>query len=115
MFLPFFDHLRRGGVPVSLREYLAFLEGLSAGLCTYDLEGFYYFARAAMVKDERYLDRFDRAFSAAFQGLESISSDDVLNAVDLPEEWLRKMVEKHLTEEEKAAIEALGGFDKLIV
>ncbi len=114
MFLPFFDHLRRGGVPVSLREYLAFLEGLSAGLCTYDLEGFYYFARAAMVKDERYLDRFDRAFSAAFQGLESISSDDVLNAVDLPEEWLRKMVEKHLSEEEKAAIEALGGFDKLM-
>ncbi|MBD3788048.1 MAG: VWA domain-containing protein [Sphingomonadales bacterium] len=114
MFVPFFDQLRSAGVPVSLREYLAFLEGLSAGLCTYDTEAFYYFARAAMVKDERFLDRFDRAFSAAFQGLESLSSDDVLEAVALPEDWLRKQVEKHLTPEEKAAIEALGGFDKLM-
>lgn len=114
MFLPFFDQLRSAGVPVSLREYLAFLEGLAAGLCTYDTEGFYYFARATMVKDERFLDRFDRAFSAAFQGLESLSSDDVLTAIDLPEDWLRKQVEKHLTPEEKAAIEALGGFEKLM-
>ncbi|MPQ93946.1 VWA domain-containing protein [Thioclava sp. JE_KL1] len=114
MFLPFFDALRRGGVPVSLREYLSFLEGLAAGLCTYDIDGFYYFARAAMVKDERFLDRFDRAFSEAFSGLEAITPDDVLNAVDLPEEWLRKQLEKHLTEEEKAQIEALGGFDNLM-
>ncbi|MCE5972833.1 VWA domain-containing protein [Sinirhodobacter sp. WL0062] len=114
MFLPFFDTLRRAGVPVSLREYLSFLEGLAAGLCTYDVDEFYYFARAALVKDERYLDRFDRAFSEAFQGLEAISSDDVLNAVDLPEDWLRKLVERHMTEEEKAQIEALGGFDKLM-
>ncbi|MCV2878603.1 VWA domain-containing protein [Sedimentimonas flavescens] len=114
MFLPFFDTLRRAGVPVSLREYLSFLEGLAAGLCTYDVDEFYYFARAALVKDERYLDRFDRAFSEAFQGLEAISSDDVLNAVDLPEDWLRKLAERHMTEEEKAQIEALGGFDKLM-
>ncbi|OWY15272.1 VWA domain-containing protein [Thioclava sp. F34-6] len=114
MFLPFFDALRRGGVPVSLREYLSFLEGLAAGLCTYDIDGFYYFARAAMVKDERFLDRFDRAFSEAFSGLETITPDDVLNAVDLPEEWLRKQLEKHLTDEEKAQIEALGGFDNLM-
>ncbi|OWY18576.1 VWA domain-containing protein [Thioclava sp. JM3] len=114
MFLPFFDALRRGGVPVSLREYLSFLEGLAAGLCTYDIDGFYYFARAAMVKDERFLDRFDRAFSEAFSGLETITPDDVLNAVDLPEEWLRKQLEKHLTDDEKAQIEALGGFDNLM-
>ncbi|MBW0157887.1 vWA domain-containing protein [Sedimentimonas flavescens] len=114
MFLPFFDTLRRAGVPVSLREYLSFLEGLAAGLCTYDVDEFYYFARAALVKDERYLDRFDRAFSESFQGLEAISSDDVLNAVDLPEDWLRKLAERHMTEEEKAQIEALGGFDKLM-
>lgn len=99
MFLPFFDTLRRAGVPVSLREYLSFLEGLAAGLCTYDVDEFYYFARAALVKDERYLDRFDRAFSEAFQGLEAISSDDVLNAVDLPEDWLRKLAERHMTED----------------
>lgn len=114
MFLPFFDTLRRGGVPVSLREYLGFLEGLAAGLCTYDLDGFYYFARATMVKDERHLDRFDRAFAESFRGLESIPPEAVLDALDLPEDWLRKLAEKHLSEAEKAQIEALGGFDKLM-
>ncbi|KEO61420.1 vWA domain-containing protein [Thioclava indica] len=114
MFLPFFQALRSGGVPVSLREYLSFLEGLSAGLCTYDIEQFYYFARCTMVKDERFLDRFDRAFSTAFKGLEAITPDDVLNAVDLPEEWLRRELEKHLSPEEKAQIEALGGFEALM-
>lgn len=114
MFLPFFETLRKTGIPVSLREYLSFLEGVSAGLATYDIEGFYYLARTAMVKDERHLDRFDQAFSAAFKGLEAISADQVLEAVDLPEEWLKKLVEKTLTAEEKAEIEALGGFDKLM-
>jgi len=114
MFLPFFETLRSSGVPVSLREYLSFLEGLSAGLCTYDVDGFYYFARAAMVKDERHLDRFDRAFAAAFGGLESVPPEAVVSALDLPEDWLRKLAEKHLSEEEKAAIEALGGFEKLM-
>ena len=114
MFLPFFDQLRRHGVPVSLREFLAFLEGMKAGLATYDVEAFYYLARVSMVKDERNIDKFDRAFAAAFKGLENISLDDVLEAVDLPEDWLRKMAEKHLSEEEKAEIEAAGGFDKLM-
>ncbi|WP_300053712.1 VWA domain-containing protein [Sulfitobacter sp.] len=114
MFLPFFDQLRRHGVPVSLREFLAFLEGMKAGLATYDVEAFYYLARVSMVKDERNIDKFDRAFAAAFKGLENISLDDVLEAVDLPEDWLRKMAEKHLSEEEKAEIEAMGGFDKLM-
>ena len=114
MFLPFFEALRRGGVPVSLREYLAFLEGLAAGLCTYDLDGFYYFARTTMVKDERHLDRFDRAFAQAFSGIEAIAPEAVLEALDLPGDWLAKLAEKHLSDEEKAAIEALGGFDKLM-
>ncbi len=114
MFLPFFQALRGAGIPVSLREYLTFLEGVGAGLVTYDVEGFYYLARTAMVKDERHIDRFDRAFASAFEGLEQISAGDVLNAVDLPEDWLRKMAEKHLTPEEQAEIEALGGFDKLM-
>jgi uncharacterized protein with von Willebrand factor type A (vWA) domain len=114
MFLPFFQTLRAAGIPVSLREYLAFLEGMSAGLVTYDAEGFYYLARTAMVKDERHLDRFDRAFASAFKGLETISVDQVLAAIDLPREWLEKLIEKTLTAEEKAQIEALGGFDKLM-
>ena len=114
MFLPFFETLRRTGVPVSLREYLSFLEAMAAGLATYDPEAFYYLARTTMVKDERHLDRFDRAFAESFKGLEAITPDQVLNAVDLPREWLEKLAEKYLTPEEKAQIEALGGFDKLM-
>ncbi|WP_372603569.1 VWA domain-containing protein [Actibacterium sp.] len=114
MFLPFFQTLRDAGIPVSLREYLSFLEGVKRGLVTYDIEGFYYLARTAMVKDERNLDRFDRAFAKTFEGLEDIALDDVLEAVELPSDWLEKMAEKYLTPEEKAEIEALGGFDKLM-
>jgi len=114
MFLPFFDQLRRHKVPVSMREFLAFLDGMSAGLATYDVEAFYYLARISMVKDERNIDKFDQAFAAAFKGLENISFDDVLEAVDIPREWLEKMAEKHLSPEEMAEIEAMGGFDKLM-
>ncbi|CUJ33511.1 vWA domain-containing protein [Cognatishimia activa] len=114
MFQPLFDNLRSVGVPVSLREYLSFLAALKTGLATYDPEAFYYLARTAMVKDERNLDKFDRAFAATFEGLDHISEQDVLNAVDIPEDWLRKIAEKHLSPEEMAEIEALGGFDKLM-
>ncbi|MBO9397394.1 VWA domain-containing protein [Shimia sp. R9_1] len=114
MFLPFFENLRAARVPVSLREFLGFLEGLRAGLATYDVESFYYLARTVMVKDERNIDKFDRAFAMTFDGLAEISAQDVLEAVDIPEEWLRKMAEKHLSAEEMAEIEAMGGFDKLM-
>jgi len=114
MFLPFFDHLRRAGVPVSLREFLSFLEGLKTGLATYDVEAFYYLARLSMVKDERNIDKFDRAFASAFEGLEHINFDQVMDAVEIPADWLEKMAEKHLSAEERAEIEALGGFDKLM-
>lgn len=114
MFQPLFENLRSAGVPVSLREYISFLSALRTGIATYDTEAFYYLARTAMVKDERNLDKFDRAFAATFEGLADISAEDVLEAVDIPEEWIRKMAEKHLTPEEKAEIEALGGFEKLM-
>ena len=114
MFLPFFENLRRHGVPATLREFLAFLDGMAAGLATYDADGFYYLARLILVKDERHLDKFDRAFAASFSGLDEISAQDVLNAVDIPDEWLRKMAEKHLSPEERAQIDALGGFDALM-
>jgi len=114
MFLPFFDNLRAAGVPVSLREYLTFLQAVAADLVIYDVEGFYYLARTAMVKDERLIDRFDRAFAQSFAGLEKIGADEVLKAIDLPSDWLNKLAEKHLSDEEKARIEAMGGFDKLI-
>ena len=114
MFLPFFENLRNTGVPVSLREYLGFLEALNTGLATYDIDIFYLLGRTIMVKDERHLDRYDRAFSASFSGLEKISTDEVLNAVDIPREWLEKLAEKHLSPEEMAEIQSAGGFDKLM-
>ncbi|MBY6089945.1 vWA domain-containing protein [Maritimibacter alkaliphilus] len=114
MFIPFFENLRKAGVPVSLREYLTFLEAMKAGLATYDVEAFYYLGRSAMVKDERNIDKFDRAFAATFEGLEQIALEQVLEAVELPADWLTKMAEKHLSPEERAEIEALGGFDKLM-
>ncbi len=114
MFLQFFTNLRDAKIPVSLREYLSFLEAMDAALVLYDVEGFYYLARAIMVKDERNLDKFDQAFSATFSGLETMTVDDIMNAVDVPEDWIRKLAEKTLSKEEMAEIEALGGFDKLM-
>jgi uncharacterized protein len=114
MFIPFFLELKAAKVPVSLREYLTLLEGMDAGLVTYDVEGFYYLARSSLVKDERYMDRFDQIFGHVFKGIETLSGDGGINIANLPEEWLRRLAEKHLTEEEKKLIEALGGFDKLM-
>jgi hypothetical protein len=114
MFLPFFEHLRRAGVPVSLREYLDFLEGMAAGLSTYDIDAFYYFARTAMVKEERHIDRFDSVFAQVFKGLQSIPPGAVLQAVSLPADWLEKLAETQLSAEERARIAALGGFERLM-
>ncbi|KQT52851.1 MULTISPECIES: vWA domain-containing protein [unclassified Aureimonas] len=114
MFLPFFLKLKAAGVPVTLREHLAFLEALSADLVTYDVEGFYYLARSCLVKDERHIDRFDRVFSEAFKGLEALSGEAGTEARELPEDWLRSLAERHFTEEEKALVESLGGFDKIM-
>ena len=114
MFLPFFEELRRHKVPASLREFLDFLAVLKSGLVTYDVDGFYYVARASLVKDERHIDRFDQAFASAFKGVEAIPSEAVIEAINLPEDWLRRMAEKHLSPEERAEIEAVGGFEKLM-
>ncbi len=99
---------------MSLREYLAFLEGMKAGLVTYDIDGFYYLARTIMVKDERHIDRFDQAFAATFDGLEAIDTTEMLEQLELPQDWLEKLAEKTLTDAEKAEIDSLGGFDKLM-
>ena len=73
MFINFFDNLRRSGIPVSLREYLTFLEALNKNINTYEVESFYLLGRTIMVKDERHLDRFDKAFSHTFNCLDELS------------------------------------------
>jgi uncharacterized protein with von Willebrand factor type A (vWA) domain len=112
MFVTFFQRLKVAGVPATVREYLAFLQGLEAGVAGYSVEDFYYLARTSLVKDERNLDRFDRVFGEVFRGLDAVGQDDLVAAI--PEEWLRKLNEKFLTDEEKAMIEALGGFEKIM-
>ena len=115
MFLNLFFGLKEAKVPVSMREHLTLIEAMSKGLVIYDVEEFYFLARSALVKDERHLDRFDRVFAEVFKGLETVSgAPEGVEEVPLPEEWLRKMAEKLLTDEEKAEIEALGGWEKLM-
>ena len=97
MFIPFFLELKAARVPVSLREYLTLLEGMEADLVTYDVEGFYYLARSTLVKDERHIDRFDQVFSHVFKGVEAVSGAGGVDVANIPEEWLRRLAEKHLT------------------
>src|SRR5262249_31001280 len=111
MFVTFFTELKSAGVPVTLREYLTLMQAMDADLPSRRVEDFYYLSRAALVKDERNLDKFDRVFGHVFKGLETL--DDVIEA-DIPAEWLKKLAEKYLTEEEKKQIEAMGGLDKLL-
>src|SRR5260370_402880 len=111
MFLQFFTSLRDAQVPVNLGKYLRRMEALNADLAEQTVENFYYLSRASLVKDERNLDKFDRVFGTVFKGLESLL--DALEKADIPAEWLKKLAEKYLTEEEKKQIEAMG-WDKLM-
>jgi len=110
MFFSFFAELRAAKVPVSLREYLTLMEAMHRRVAAFDVDGFYFLARTALVKDERHLDRFDRVFGRCFKGVETPSDPQTA----IPDEWLRKIAERFLTEEEKQLIEALGGWEKLM-
>ena len=111
MFINFFNELKSAGLPVTLKEYLMLMAAMEARIGAYRMEDFYYLSRASLVKDERNLDKFDRVFSHIFEGIESFSEDLI---TDIPEDWLRALSEKYLTEEEKAEIEALGGWEKIM-
>jgi uncharacterized protein with von Willebrand factor type A (vWA) domain len=111
VFFQFFEELRTAKVPVTLKEYLSLVDALSRGVIELKVGDFYYLSRTALVKDERNLDKFDRVFAHTFKGLETLQPADV---VQLPEEWLRALTEKFLTEEEKKLIESLGGWEKLM-
>ncbi len=114
MFADLFFALRTAQVPVSLKEYLALLQATRAGLAAMNVDDFYYLARTSLVKDERHLDRFDVVFSRVFKGLEAAGSTEAPIDVQVPEEWLRRLAELDLTEEEKRQVEAMGGFEALM-
>ena len=111
MFIGLFETLKRHEVPVSLRELLDLHAVVERGVVFADMEAFYRVARTVMVKDERHFDRFDRAFTAWFEGLTSL--DAAIEAM-IPDDWLRREFEKHLSDEEKAKIASLGGLETLI-
>ncbi len=111
MFATFFHELRGAKLPVTLKEYLGLLEAIDAGVAAGRVEDFYYLARACLIKDERNLDRFDQVFGHVFKGLD-LMRDAV--AADIPSEWLRKISELNLSDEDKAKIMELGGWDKIM-
>ena len=110
MFITFFLELRAAKVPASLREFLTLLEGMQQRVALFDIDEFYFLSRTTLVKDERNLDRFDRVFGHVFKGIETPTDPQT----ELPDEWLKKLGERYLTPEEKAQIEALGGWEKLM-
>lgn len=111
MLINFFFGLKQAGVPVTIRELLDLLAALQQRLAFANMDDFYLLSRAVLVKDEKYFDKFDRAFSAYFNELESY--DDLLETL-IPEDWLRKEFERYLSEEDKAKLESLGSLEKLI-
>ena len=115
MLIDFFLGLKQAGLPVSVKEYLMLCEALQKGLAYGSVDEFYYLSRASLIKDETHFDRFDLAFATYFKGVEAL--DAALAKVtkqDIPEEWLKKLAERLLSNEEKAEIEALGGWSKLM-
>ena len=110
MLTGFLLKLKAAKVPVSIKEWLVLMEGLRAGVTGPSIEEFYYLARTALVKDEANFDKFDRAFGEYFRGVETLLGAEA----DIPLEWLLKQAELNLSPEEKALVESLGGWEKLM-
>ncbi len=111
MLLDFFQHLRKAGLPVSTTEHLVLLEGLSKDVGVLDLNRFYLFSRLCLIKDESLYDRFDQVFQDYWAGREAAFD---LNIDNIPDDWLKLANKDALTEEQKAMVEAMGGWDKLM-
>jgi len=110
MLIDFYFTVKEFGVPVSIKEFLVLLEALKRHVAYCSVDDFYYLSRTCLVKDEKHFDKYDRAFGKYFKGVLEI--DGIV--AEIPEEWLKRMAEKYLTEEEKKLIESLGGWDKLM-
>ncbi|MDP6375369.1 MAG: VWA domain-containing protein [Pseudomonadales bacterium] len=111
MLINFFLTLRKYKVPATLRELMDLIEALRQRLVYANIDDFYLLSRACLCKDEKHYDKFDRAFSAYFKGLEDLHG--MLESL-IPDEWLRREFEKSLTPEELEQIDSLGGLEKLI-
>lgn len=112
MFLNFFFELKKHGLPASLHEYLALMDALKKEVIDYSLDDFYALSKSIFVKQETQLDRFDVVFASYFKGMEAIPDDFFVKK--FPKEWLDKMMERFLSEEERKKIEKLGGLDALL-
>jgi uncharacterized protein with von Willebrand factor type A (vWA) domain len=110
MLSGFFVKLKDHKIPVSIKEWLTLLEAMQKDVISPSIDEFYYLSRTTLVKDEQNFDKFDRAFGEYFKGIESIAGVEL----DVPLEWLLKQAELNLSPEEKAMIEAMGGWDKLM-
>ncbi len=110
MLIDFFLKLKSHRLPVSVKEYLTLLEAMEKGVIGQSVDEFYYLSRASLVKDEANFDKFDRAFAEFWEGVEAIPGVEA----GIPLEWLLKQAELTLSDEEKARVEALGGWEKLM-
>ena len=114
MFLNLFLELRSFRVSVSIREYLSLLDCLDKNVISFNAEDFYFLARTSLIKNEKNIDRFDQVFSKVFKGIEKLTFEEILDKVDIPKEWIKKLSEKLLTSKEMEEIKSLGGFDQLM-
>ncbi len=110
VLIAFFLRLKQAGLPVSIREFMTLLEAMRQGVASPSIDDFYFLARATLVKDESNFDRFDRVFGEYFHGIETLLGVEF----DVPLEWLLKQAELILSPEEKALIESLGGWERLM-
>ena len=114
MFIDFLNKLKNSKIPVSINEFLTFLEALNLNLVQYDIDKFYYLARTSLIKDEKLFDKFDILFSEHFKSVEKIKINDVLNFLEIPNDWLQNLFEKKFSKEEMKKIKSFGDFDKLL-
>ena len=114
MFLDFLIKMKESKLPVSLSEFLTFLDSLQFNIVEFDINKFYYLARTSLIKDEKLIDKFDIVFGEYFKAIEKIELDDVLNSLSIPKDWLEKVLSKHFSKKEMESIKSQGGIDKLI-
>ena len=114
MFVDFFLKLKNAKIPVSINEFLNFLNACNNQVISYDVNAFYYLARTCLIKDEKLFDRFDLVFGEYFKSIERIELEDVMSSMDIPDDWIKQMFNRYFTEDEINRIKSQCGFEKLL-